>query len=41
LNNVVNGQIGFLLWSLIGLSYGILMKRKAEMSSELKTAVIV
>jgi hypothetical protein len=26
---------------LIGLSYGILMKRKAEMSSELKTAVIV
>ena len=41
LNNVVNGQTGFLLWSLIGLSYGILLKRKAERSSELKTAVSV
>jgi hypothetical protein len=41
LNNVVNGQIGFLLWSMIGLSYGFLMKRKAEISSELKVGVVL
>lgn len=41
LNNVVNGQIGFLLWSMIGLSYGLLMKRKAEISSELKVGVVL
>jgi hypothetical protein len=28
LNCVVNGQIAFLLWSVIGLSYGMLMTRK-------------
>lgn len=41
LNNVVNGQIAFLLWSLIGLSYGMLTLRKTELANGLKTAVVI
>jgi hypothetical protein len=35
LNNVVNGQIAFLLWSLVGLSYGMLAHRKSEIANRL------
>jgi len=31
LNNVVNGQIAFLTWSLIGLSYGLLTLRRHQL----------
>ena len=41
LNNVINGQIAFLLWSLIGLSFGILLKRKTEVLSEQTAAVVM
>jgi hypothetical protein len=41
LNNVVNGQIAFLVWSLIGLSYGMLERRRNEISNELKAAVVI
>jgi hypothetical protein len=41
LNNVINGQIAFLLWSLIGLSFGILMKRKTEILSEQRATVVM
>jgi O-Antigen ligase len=41
LNNVINGQIAFLLWSLVGLSYGIALTRQIEISNELKGAVVV
>ncbi len=41
LNNVVNGQIAFLLWSLIGLSCGMLTIRKSEISNGLKPAVAI
>jgi hypothetical protein len=42
LNNVINGQIAFLLWSLIGLSFAIFMKQKTEIQilSEQRTAVV-
>jgi hypothetical protein len=41
LNNVINGQVAFLFWSLIGLSFGILMKRKTEILSEQRAAVVM
>lgn len=41
LNNVVNGQIAFLLWSLVGLSYGMLVQRKSEISSRLEPAIAI
>jgi len=28
LNNVINGPIAFLTWSLIGVSYGLLARQK-------------
>ncbi len=41
LNNVISGQIAFLFWSLIGLSYGILMERKTEILSKQRAAVVM
>jgi O-Antigen ligase len=41
LNNVINGQIAFLVWSLIGLSFGMLVRRRNEISNELKAAVVI
>jgi O-antigen ligase/polysaccharide polymerase Wzy-like membrane protein len=41
LNNVVNGQIAFLLWSLVGLSYGVLVRRRNEISNKLKAAIVI
>jgi hypothetical protein len=41
LNNVINGQIAFLVWSLIGLSYGISVRRRNEISNELKAAIVI
>jgi O-Antigen ligase len=41
LNNVVNGQIAFLLWSLIGLSYGMLAERKSEIANRLQPLVAI
>jgi O-Antigen ligase len=41
LNNVINGQIAFLVWSLIGLTYGMLLRRRSEISNELKAAVVI
>lgn len=41
LNNVVNGQIAFLLWSFVGLSYGMLAHRKSEIANRLEPAVVL
>lgn len=41
LNNVINGQIAFLFWSLIGLSRGMLAERKSEISSRMQAVVVV
>jgi len=41
LNNVINGQIAFLLWSLIGLAYVLRTRRKIEISSPVQAAVVV